>query len=291
MKVLLVHAHFDDFEFTAAGTFELWRRRLGADFSGRVLVFTNGEAGHHFRPRKETGQLRLAEQAASAAIGQYEFELLRLPDGQTVREGFPELTFGMMAALWRTIREFEPDYLLCPPLSADPLIGIHSDHVNVAEAVRRVAYLINVPHAFTPEFPTDETKSRPCRVPVILTVYDGYMLGANSFDLAVDVEAAWEKIVAMSWCHASQVKEWLPWVGRHGAWASATEAEWAGTLRQRFERKSRALGIRSSRAVEVFQVTAWGEVPEFDRLVADFPPLLTEAGNLSALRERLAQWR
>ena len=38
MKVLVVHAHFDDFEFTAGGTFERWRRKFGADFRGRVLL-------------------------------------------------------------------------------------------------------------------------------------------------------------------------------------------------------------------------------------------------------------
>jgi LmbE family N-acetylglucosaminyl deacetylase len=81
MKVLFIHAHFDDFEFTAAGTFELWRRKFGKDFRGRVLVCTDGKAGHQFRSREETGRMRLAEQEASARIGRYEFELLRLPNG------------------------------------------------------------------------------------------------------------------------------------------------------------------------------------------------------------------
>ena len=81
MKALCIHAHFDDFEFVAAGTFELWRRKLGKDFTGRVLVCTDGKAGHHFRPREETGRLRLLEQEASARTGGYEFELLRLPNG------------------------------------------------------------------------------------------------------------------------------------------------------------------------------------------------------------------
>ena len=34
MKILCVHAHFDDFEFAAAGTFELWRRKLGPSAPG-----------------------------------------------------------------------------------------------------------------------------------------------------------------------------------------------------------------------------------------------------------------
>lgn len=81
MKILCVHAHFDDFEFVAAGTFELWRRQLGKDLKAKVVVCTDGAAGHHFRTRKETAQVRLLEQRASARIGGYEFELLRLPAG------------------------------------------------------------------------------------------------------------------------------------------------------------------------------------------------------------------
>jgi LmbE family N-acetylglucosaminyl deacetylase len=69
MKVLFLHAHHDDYEFTAAGTFELWRRKLGADFTAKVVVCTDGKAGHHFRTREETGALRLREQAAAAAMG------------------------------------------------------------------------------------------------------------------------------------------------------------------------------------------------------------------------------
>ncbi len=291
MKVLFVHAHFDDFEFTAAGTFVLWQRQFGASFQGRVLVCTDGRAGHHFRSREETGRMRLAEQEASARIGGYEFELLRLPNGETVREGRPHLTLGFQAALWKAIRDFEPDYLLCPPLPIDPLAGVHNDHLNVADAVRRVAYLVNVPHAFSPEFPADEAVARRCKVPVILTVYDSYMFGANAFDLGVDVGGAWTQIVAMSWCHQSQVAEWLPWVGVHGIEAPASAAAWGDTLRRRFERQNRGLGIASERPVEVFRLTAWGALPELDRLVADFPPLLPAATNLTALRERLALWR
>jgi LmbE family N-acetylglucosaminyl deacetylase len=291
MKILSINPHFDDFEFTAAGTFVLLQRKFGKDFRGRVLVCTDGKAGHHFRSREETGRMRLAEQEASARIGGYEFELLRLPNGETVREGCPQLTLEFVAALWKAIRDFEPDYLFSPPLPVDPLAGIHNDHLNVADAVRRVAYLINVPHAYTPEFPADEAVSRPCKVPVILTVYDSYMFGANAVDFGIDVEEAWTQIVAMSWCHYSQVAEWLPWVGVHGIKTPASAAEWGDTLRLRHERQNRGLGIASKRPVEVFKVTAWGALPDLDQLLADFPPLLPESTNLSALRERLALWR
>src|SRR6266404_1818312 len=168
MKILFVHAHFDDYEFTGAGTFEMWKRKLGAGLRAKVVVCTDGQAGHHFRTRKETGRIRLREQLASAMIGGYEFEQLRYPNGELPREACLQVNTALLAALWKLIRDFEPDYLFCPPLPGDPLAGIHVDHVAVADAVRRVAYMINVPHAFTPEFPSGETDSKPCKVPVIL---------------------------------------------------------------------------------------------------------------------------
>jgi LmbE family N-acetylglucosaminyl deacetylase len=98
MKVLHVHAHYDDYEFTAAGTFELWRRKLGAAFQPKVLVCTDGKAGHHFRTREETGRIRLDEQLAAAKLGGYDFELLRVPDGRVPREACLQVTIELLAA-------------------------------------------------------------------------------------------------------------------------------------------------------------------------------------------------
>jgi hypothetical protein len=202
-----------------------------------------------------------------------------------------QITTDFLAALWKAIRDFEPDYLFCPPLPFDSLAGIHNDHVTIAEAVRRVAYMINVPHAFTPEFPADETKSKWCKTPVIINVYDPYMFGANSFDLAVDVEDAFPKICEMTWCHQSQISEWLPWIARHDMSIPKSRQDWEITLRRRFRRQNRELGIASDRTTEVFRVTAWGEVPDLKALLRDFPPLLPEGSPLKDLETRLAQWR
>jgi LmbE family N-acetylglucosaminyl deacetylase len=291
MKILSVHAHFDDYEFVASGTFELWKRKLGGELEARVLVCTDGKAGHQFRTREELHAIRLEEQRASARIGGYELEVLRLPDGQIPREACLQVTVPFLAALWKAIREFEPDYLFCPPWPSDPLAGVHVDHVAVAEAVRKVAYMINVPHAFTPEYPADETRSEPRKVPVILHVYDGYMAGANAHDLAVDVEMVFDTIRQMTFCHQSQLMEWLPWVGRHRMKAPASVQEWAETLRARFRRQNRELGIESDHVFEVFTVSAWGEVPSFEQLMADFPECSQRFSNLRQLRERLARWR
>jgi LmbE family N-acetylglucosaminyl deacetylase len=291
MKLLYIHAHYDDFEFTAAGTFELWRRKLGSDVQRRVIVCTDGRAGHQFRTREETGRIRLAEQQESARLGGYGFELLRLPNGEVPREACLEVNSQLLAALWKAIRDFEPDYLFCPPLPTDPLAGVHLDHQAIAEAIRRVAYMINVPHAFTPEYPVDERCSAACRVPVIVAVYDGYMFGENAHDLAVDVEAAFDQITRMTWCHQSQITEWLPWVGRHDMDVPRDLEGWRQTLRRRFDRKNRELGVQTNNALEVFTITAWGEVPEFERLLVDFPSLATEASHLAKLKRKLDRWR
>src|SRR4051812_681829 len=291
MKILCVHAHFDDFEFVASGTFELCRQKFNNDLRARVLVCTDGKAGHQFRTRDETGVIRIQEQEKSAKIGAYELQILRLPNGEIPREACLQITTPLLAALWKAIRDFEPDYLFCPPLPADPLAGVHNDHVTIADAVRRVAYMINVPHAFTPEYPTDETKSTPRKVPVILNVYDGYMFGANAYDLAVDVEEVFPKIAEMTWCHQSQIAEWLPWVGRHNMRAPRSTEEWSQTLRRRFDRKNQEVGIESAHAFELFSVSAWGEIASVEQLTRDFPNISEKFSNLEGLRQRLAKWR
>ncbi len=291
MKALFVHAHFDDFEFVASGTFEHWRRQLGDQFTAKVLVCTDGQAGHHFRTREETGRLRLDEQQRSAEIGRYQFDVLRLPDGRVPREGCLQVGPALLAALWKAIRDFEPDYLFCPPIATDTLAGMHPDHATVAEAVRQVAYMINVPHAFTPEYPADETRSEPRHTPVIIHVYDGYMFGSHGFDLAVDVEEVFPHIAAVTWCHQSQIREWLPWVGRHRMEPPATLEAWQESLRARFLRRNVELGIRSDRTHEVFTVTAWGTVPEAETLLRDFPHLVPAHSQIERLRTRLERWR
>ena len=289
MRALHIHAHFDDFEFCAAGTFALWRKKLGAEFVGKIIVCTDGRSGHHFRSRQETSSVRRREQQASAEIGGYQWSELTRPNGQPFAEA-RTLSTDLLASLWHTIREFEPDYLICPPLPRDPLAGVHPDHITVAEAVRRVAYMINVPHAFLDEYPAPETDvPRWIKTPVILNTHDGYMAGANAFDLQIDVSEVFDLIVAESWCHQSQIGEWLPWVGRHRMEAPTDLAAWKRILQQRFERKALELNLPSNSVVETFTATAWGTVPTADDLLRDFPSVIGNDG-ASALASRLAKW-
>lgn len=290
MKLLCLHAHFDDFEFVASGLYTIWRSKLGAKLQPKVVICTDGRAGHHFRTREATGRMRLQEQENSARVGNYLFEPLRLANGEMPREACLQLTAPLLAALWKSIRDFQPDYLFAPPVPNDPLAGIHIDHVAVAEAVRKVAYMINVPHAFTPEYPADETQSVPCKVPVILTLHDAYMAGENAFDLAIDVEDAFEQIAKMAWAHQSQIVEWIPWVGRHAMDVPTSYDHWREILRQRFVNRNREMGIPSERVHEFFTVTAWGEIPSLAQITQDFPNI-SPYSNLDRLGARLKRWR
>jgi LmbE family N-acetylglucosaminyl deacetylase len=291
MKILHIHAHFDDFELVASGLFEIWRRRLGEQLRARVIVSTDGKAGHHFRTREETGRVRLAEQLESARIGKFEFEQLLLPDGKPPREACLQVTPALMAGLWRSVRAFQPDYLFCPPAPNDPLAGIHVDHIAVAEAVRKTAYMFNVPHAFTPEYPADETKSEPHKTPVILNVHDAYMAGENAFDLAIDVEEAFAVMADEAFAHQSQVTEWIPWVGRHDMAPPKTIDECRAILRRRFLKRNREMGIQSNRIFEFYTVTAWGAVPTLEAVLRDIPNIVAEFSRLEKLAARLKRWR
>ncbi len=290
MKLLFVHAHFDDFEFSAAGTFELWRRR-DPSVERRVLVCTDGAAGHHAMTRADTSRRRLAEQDAAARLGGFDFRQLRDAGGQPFREARLHAVPGFLPALWQEIRAFEPDYLFCPPVPTDPLAGVHVDHLDVAHGVRSVAYLINVPHAFSPEYPADETRSNPVRTPVIVNTYDGYLAVGHRHDLAVDISPAVEFVAELAWCHESQLREWLPWVNRHGMEASQDLSSWRRQFVARLEQRKQALDIEAGGLFEVFQVTAWGTVPTLETLLADFPSLVPAAMPLKELGRRLDTWR
>ncbi|WDE95783.1 PIG-L family deacetylase [Lentisphaera profundi] len=291
MKILSIHAHFDDFEFVGLGTFELFRQKHGDCCEMKAIICTDGKAGHHLRSREETGAIRLKEQAQSAKLGDFEFELLTLPDGTSPREGALQTDSNLLAALWKTIREFEPDYLFCPPIITDPLLGIHNDHQVVAEAVRKIAYMINVPHCFTPEYPDQELQSKWIKTPVIINYFDEYQKGSITYDFAIDIESVFDLIVACSYCHSSQIKEWLPWVGAHDLKVPADEADWHSTLNDKYFSRSQKLDLIPEKLLEAFTLTSWGNVPTFEQLLEDFPKAIIFNKNEQALKEKLDSWR
>ena len=104
------------------------------------------------------------------------------------------------------------------------------------------------------------------------------------------MDACFDLIAAESWCHQSQIREWLPWVGRHSIPVAANLDEWKTTLRTRFQRQAHELGLPPDRAWEVFGITAWGTVPAADQLALDFPGLPQDSDRVGRLETRLRRW-
>src|SRR5204863_827371 len=102
-RVLVVAAHPDDVDFSAAGTIAGW---TDAGIEVVYCIVTDGDAGGHDDsvPRAEMAPLRRKEQTAAAAcVGVSDLRFLGYPDGQV------EATLGLRKDLARVIRQVRPD--------------------------------------------------------------------------------------------------------------------------------------------------------------------------------------
>ncbi len=110
LRVLSVHAHPDDQEFTVAGTLAKWAR-AGSEIIS--VVVTSGDSGSNERTpshltKSELATLREKEQlAANAVLGVKETIFLRQPDGML------EPTLELRREITRLIRKYKPEVVLC----------------------------------------------------------------------------------------------------------------------------------------------------------------------------------
>jgi LmbE family N-acetylglucosaminyl deacetylase len=135
-RVLVINAHPDDVDFSAAGTIALW---TDAGIEVTYCIVTDGDAGGHDRgvPRAEMPALRRAEQTAAAKqVGVDDLRFLGYPDGRV------EATLELRKDLARVIRQVRPDRLVCPSPErnyARPGIS-HPDHRAVGSAALDAVY-------------------------------------------------------------------------------------------------------------------------------------------------------
>ena len=107
-RALIIAAHPDDIDFSAAGTVALW---TDAGIEVTYCLVTDGDAGgfDDSVPRAEMGPLRRKEQTAAAAcVGVHDLRFLGYPDGQV------EPTLALRKDLARVIRQVRPDRVLVP---------------------------------------------------------------------------------------------------------------------------------------------------------------------------------
>lgn len=219
LRVLVIGAHPDDCDFTAAGVAALYTRL------GHTVLFvsvTNGDAGHH-----ETGGARLAQrrQAEATAAGQVigvEYRLLDNHDGQLL---------PTLEARWQMItliREFQPDLIMSPRPN-----DYHPDHRYTSLLIQDAAYMVTVPNvcAFAEHLRVN---------PVIVYVSDTFKKPYPfTPDVIVPIDDVVEQKVEMLHCHTSQVYEWLPYNGRYLDEVPHGNAERRAWLRQRMEARLR----------------------------------------------------
>jgi LmbE family N-acetylglucosaminyl deacetylase len=253
LRILVIGAHPDDADIKAGGTAAKWSS-LGHVV--RLVSLTNGQAGHQSLYGPQLAVRRLAEARAAAATIGAVYEVLDHPDGEL------DDRLEFRQELIRLIRSFRPD-LMITHRSTD----YHPDHRFAGLLVQDASYLLTVP-AICPELP----HLPAC--PVILYFSDAFTRPCR-FEphVVVDIEAEFDRLVAMLHCHQSQFYEWLPYnAGYLDQVPEEDEARrrWlAARLRQRIEPladRYRDLVVRTYgadhggriRTIEAFEVSEYG---------------------------------
>ena len=140
---------------------------------------------------------RREEAAAAGRVAGIEYEVMDFPDGQLM-PGLEE-RHGLM----RLIREFAPDLILTHRPN-----DYHPDHRYTSQLVQDCSFLVGVPN-ICPDVPVLRT------MPVIAYFSDTFQKPLPfKPDVAIDIDGVVDTKVQMLHCHASQVYEWLPWVGQ-----------------------------------------------------------------------------
>jgi LmbE family N-acetylglucosaminyl deacetylase len=227
-RALLIAAHPDDIDFSAAGTVAVW---TDAGIEVSYCLATDGDAGgfDDSVPRAEMGPLRRKEQTAAAAcVGVHDLRFLGYPDGQV------EPSLALRKDLARVIRQVRPDRVLCPsPERNYQRIGIgHPDHRAVGSAALDAVYPdARNPYAF-PELRLEEGLAP-------WTVREVWIAAGPVADHFVDVTDTFSRKIAALRAHESQTGQ------REGL---------EDFLRARLARIAEQAGLPAGRLAEAFQV-------------------------------------
>ena len=195
-RVLVIAAHPDDVDFSAAATIAQW---TDAGLEVSYCIVTNGEAGGSDLSvsRTEMATIRQAEQTAAAKqVGVRDLHFLGYPDGRV------EATIALRRDLARVIRLLRPDRVVCPSPERNYVrVGpSHPDHRAVGSAALDAVYPDSRnPFAF-PELLADE-KLEPW------TVREVWISGSPAPTTYVDITDTFPRKVAALRCHVSQISD------------------------------------------------------------------------------------
>lgn len=192
-RYIIIGAHPDDCE--SSGGIALKLLDLGRRV--RFLTATNGCSGHHLSMGGGLAVRRQSEADRVSKLTGVEYEMLDFDDGALV-PGLQERK-AMIAA----IRRYDPDVIITHRPS-----DYHPDHRYTSQLVQDSSFLVQVPNV-CPLVPVMR------RMPAIFYMQDEFKKPAPfTPDLVFDVGDMMERKLRMYHQYASQMYEWLPWVGQ-----------------------------------------------------------------------------
>lgn len=201
-RVMSIHAHPDDQEFTVAGTLAKWAR-AGSEII--TICITSGDAGSNDKTpaqmtKLELTRLREEEQRnACRVLGVKEVVFLHYPDG------ILQPTIDLRRDLTCLIRKYKPDVVVC----GDPTVRFYGDsYMNHPD--HRVAADV----ALDAVFPSAGTRFI---FPELLTegyapheVKQVFIHGSEKPTTYIDIASSLETKIAALKEHKSQVGDWDP---------------------------------------------------------------------------------
>jgi len=199
-RALMISAHPDDPDFSAAGTLA---RLVEAGTKVTIVICTDGSEGGEdpHVPDTELTKRRYAEQcAASAELGITDVIFLGHPDGRL------EHTIEFRGQVAAEIRRHRPELVLThvPTISLDmPIGGYHPDHLAVGQATLAAVY----PAARNPRAYRELLAEglEPWKVKEV------WIPLWNLGDFFVDISSTFEKKIAALRRHESQFTNWTDW--------------------------------------------------------------------------------
>jgi LmbE family N-acetylglucosaminyl deacetylase len=219
LRVLVIGAHPDDCDITAAGTAA---RYVQLGHTVTFVSVTNGDAGHHAMGGAVLAQRRRAEATAAGKVIGIEYRLLDNHDGQLLP------TLERRQEMIGLIRELQPNLIMSPRPN-----DYHPDHRYTAQLIQDAAYMVTVPNVNAFHRHLDKN-------PVIVYVSDHFQKPYPfAPDVVVPIDTVVEQKVDMLHAHESQFYEWLAYNAGHLAEVPEGNEARRAWLRERFEPRLR----------------------------------------------------
>jgi LmbE family N-acetylglucosaminyl deacetylase len=264
INVIVFGAHPDDCDNDAGGTALLFAQ-MGHNV--KFVSLTNGDAGHYAMGGGELAKIRIAEaQEAGKRFG-VDYTVLDNHDGELMP------TLENRLKVIREIRKWNADIVIAPRPN-----DYHPDHRYTGVLVQDAAYMVIVPNVAADTAPLEKN-------PVFVYSEDPFQK-PNPFepDIAVIIDAVFEKKIYAMAAHESQYFEWLPWtagnldkVPKGAQERLEAQANWRQISPN--DRMKECLvkwygeDAKTAQHAEGFQICEYGKQPSDEELKKLFPML------------------